>query len=67
MMDSFCLGSKSRGLDSNTIVSKLSNNVKHHKELPEGGMHYHHTTINISHIQAKQNIISPTSLWESLI
>ena len=42
MMDSFCLGSKSRGLDSNTIVSKLSNNVKHHKELPEGGMHYHH-------------------------
>ena len=54
MMDFFCFGSKYREertvLGSNMIVSKLSYNVKHHKELPE---HHHHR-----HIQAKLNILS---------
>ena len=53
------VGSKSRGLDSNTIVSKLSNNVKHHKELPEGGLHPPQ-----QHLSGK--ILSQSPLWESL-
>ena len=59
---SFCLlvRSKYRGLGSTTIVSKLSNNVKHHKELPEG---------ELLHRRRHQNNISSLShspLWESL-